>query len=104
VETLLAAAALHGSVIRSWLVELMERGLRENKLEELSGYVEDTREVKWVSTTANGGSAHTLTRAASYTRDRSGGVSGVRQEHAWGPAKCSSRNKQAESAVGPLRL
>src|SRR5713226_7353956 len=37
----------HGSVIRSWLVELMERGLRENKLEALSGYVEDTREVKW---------------------------------------------------------
>jgi len=37
----------HGSVIRSWLVELMERGLRENKLDELSSYVEDTREVKW---------------------------------------------------------
>lgn len=37
----------HGSVIRGWLVELMERGLREHKLEELSGYVEDTREVKW---------------------------------------------------------
>jgi 6-phosphogluconate dehydrogenase len=37
----------HGSVIRSWLVELMERGLRENNLEELSGSVEDTREVKW---------------------------------------------------------
>ena len=38
----------HGSVIRSWLVELMELGLRENKLEDLSSYVEDTREVKWV--------------------------------------------------------
>lgn len=37
----------HGSVIRGWLVELMERGLREHKLEDLSGYVEDTREVKW---------------------------------------------------------
>ena len=36
-----------GSVIRSWLAELMERGLRENKLEDLSGYVEDTREGKW---------------------------------------------------------
>jgi 6-phosphogluconate dehydrogenase len=34
-------------VIRSWLVELMERGLSENKLNELSSYVEDTREVKW---------------------------------------------------------
>jgi 6-phosphogluconate dehydrogenase len=37
----------HGSVIRGWLVELMELGLREHKLQELSGYVEDTREVRW---------------------------------------------------------
>jgi 6-phosphogluconate dehydrogenase len=37
----------HGSVIRGWLVELMERGLREHKLDELSGHVEDTREVRW---------------------------------------------------------
>jgi 6-phosphogluconate dehydrogenase len=38
----------HGSVIRSWLIELLARGLRENKLQDLSSYVEDTREVKWV--------------------------------------------------------
>jgi 6-phosphogluconate dehydrogenase len=37
----------HGSVIRGWLVELMEKSLREQTIEELSGYVEDTREVKW---------------------------------------------------------
>ena len=37
----------HGSVIRGWLIELMEKGLRENKLEFLSPYVEDTREVRW---------------------------------------------------------
>ena len=37
----------NGSVIRSWLIELMESGLRENKLESLSPYVEDTREVRW---------------------------------------------------------
>lgn len=37
----------HGSVIRGWLVELMERGLREHRLDALSGYVEDTREVRW---------------------------------------------------------
>lgn len=37
----------HGSVIRGWLVELMERGLREHSLEDLRGDVEDTREVKW---------------------------------------------------------
>jgi 6-phosphogluconate dehydrogenase len=39
----------HGSVIRSWLVELMRDGLRENPdMERLSIYVEDTGEVKWV--------------------------------------------------------
>jgi 6-phosphogluconate dehydrogenase len=37
----------HGSVIRGWLVELMEQSLREHKFEELSSYVEDTREVRW---------------------------------------------------------
>jgi 6-phosphogluconate dehydrogenase len=38
----------HGSVIRSWLVELLEQGLRKNTLEELSARCEDTREVRWV--------------------------------------------------------
>lgn len=39
----------HGSVIRSWLVELMRDGLRENPdFSRLSTYVEDTGEVKWV--------------------------------------------------------
>ena len=39
----------HGSVIRSWLVELMCDGLRKNPdLSRLATYVEDTGEVKWV--------------------------------------------------------
>jgi 6-phosphogluconate dehydrogenase len=39
----------HGSVIRSWLVGLMAQALRaEPDLEQLSTYVEDTEEVKWV--------------------------------------------------------
>jgi 6-phosphogluconate dehydrogenase len=39
----------HGSVIRSWLVELMRDALRDTPdLERLSTYVEDTGEVKWV--------------------------------------------------------
>jgi 6-phosphogluconate dehydrogenase len=39
----------HGSVIRSWLVELMRDALEENPdLERLSTFVEDTGEVKWV--------------------------------------------------------
>jgi 6-phosphogluconate dehydrogenase len=37
----------HGSVIRGWLVELMEQGLRENRLETVSSRVKDTREVRW---------------------------------------------------------
>ncbi len=39
----------HGSVIRSWLVELMGQALREEpEFARLSPYVEDTGEVKWV--------------------------------------------------------
>ena len=39
----------HGSVIRGWLVELMERGLRKKEgLADVSSYVEDTGEVNWV--------------------------------------------------------
>jgi 6-phosphogluconate dehydrogenase len=39
----------HGSVIRSWLVELMRDALQEHPdLDRLSTYVEDTGEVKWV--------------------------------------------------------
>ncbi len=40
---------MHGSVIRSWLVELMGRALTQSRtFDELSTYVEDTGEVKWV--------------------------------------------------------
>jgi 6-phosphogluconate dehydrogenase len=39
----------HGSVIRSWLVELMRDALRDGPpLADLSTYTEDTGEVKWV--------------------------------------------------------
>ncbi|MFQ6044118.1 MAG: 6-phosphogluconate dehydrogenase, partial [Candidatus Poribacteria bacterium] len=39
----------HGSVIRSWLVELMEKGLGEiGDLKEIPAYVEDTGEVNWL--------------------------------------------------------
>lgn len=40
----------HGSVIRSWLVELMAHQLEryEKEWDRLSTYVEDTQEVKWV--------------------------------------------------------
>lgn len=39
----------HGSVIRSWLVELMEKGLGEvGDLSSVSDFVEDTGEVNWL--------------------------------------------------------
>ena len=39
----------HGSVIRGWLVELMERGLGEIRdFKEIPDYVEDTGEVNWL--------------------------------------------------------
>ena len=39
----------HGSVIRGWLVELMEKGLGEIKdFKEIPDYVEDTGEVNWL--------------------------------------------------------
>jgi 6-phosphogluconate dehydrogenase len=39
----------NGSVIRSWLVELMEEAYRaENGLDRVPGYVEDTGEVNWL--------------------------------------------------------
>lgn len=43
----------HGSVIRSWLIELMEEAYRsEGGLEKIPGYVEDTGEVNWLVTDA----------------------------------------------------
>jgi 6-phosphogluconate dehydrogenase len=40
---------MHGSVIRSWLIQLMGNALAEySDLAELATYVEDTGEVKWV--------------------------------------------------------
>jgi len=39
----------HGSVIRSWLIDLMEAAYRsEGGLESIPSYVEDTGEVNWL--------------------------------------------------------
>lgn len=39
----------HGSVIRSWLIELMEQQYRaQDGLESVPGYIEDTGEVNWL--------------------------------------------------------
>ena len=39
----------HGSVIRGWLVELMVKGLKESRFEDIPTYVEDTGEVNWLA-------------------------------------------------------
>jgi 6-phosphogluconate dehydrogenase len=38
----------NGSVIRGWLVELMEKGLRERNFDDIQSYIEDTGEVNWL--------------------------------------------------------
>src|SRR5215212_2541927 len=38
----------NGSVIRGWLVELMEKGLRDQKFDNVQSYIEDTGEVNWL--------------------------------------------------------
>lgn len=40
----------NGSVIRGWLVELMEKGLKEGpEVDKVEGYIEDTGEVNWLA-------------------------------------------------------
>ncbi len=39
----------HGTVIRSWLVELMAQGLKEHDLDAIENFVEDTGEVNWLA-------------------------------------------------------
>lgn len=40
----------HGSVIRGWLIELMEKGIKEegNDFDKIEDYIEDTGEVNWL--------------------------------------------------------
>ena len=40
---------MHGSVVRSWLLELAARALKEDpRLEQLKGYVQDSGEGRWM--------------------------------------------------------
>ena len=44
----LAALWQHGSVVRSWLLELLERALADDPgLEQIRGYVQDSGEGRW---------------------------------------------------------
>jgi 6-phosphogluconate dehydrogenase len=43
----------HGSVIRSWLIDLLEQGFRQNKgISKIPDYIDDTGEVNWLVTDA----------------------------------------------------
>ncbi|MCH8161119.1 MAG: decarboxylating 6-phosphogluconate dehydrogenase [Chloroflexi bacterium] len=62
----LAALWNHGSVVRSWLLELAERALdKDPKLESLAGYVDDSGEGRWTVLEAveRGVAADTLAHA-----------------------------------------
>jgi len=38
----------NGSVIRGWLIELMEKGIKEERFDKIESYIEDTGEVNWL--------------------------------------------------------
>jgi 6-phosphogluconate dehydrogenase len=64
---------MHGSVVRSWLLELVASALKEDqKLEKLKGYVQDSGEGRWMVADAieKAVPVPTLT-AALFTRFRS---------------------------------
>ena len=45
---------MHGSVVRSWLLELAAGALKEDpRLEQLKGYVQDSGEGRWMIADAN---------------------------------------------------
>lgn len=101
----------HGSVIRSWLVELMEKAYREQKLDSVSPYIDDTGEVNWLiddalnmevaipvitqsvlQLVASRDRGHNAARAVSMMRHGFGG-------HAFGPSK-SAANERHHGRVG----
>jgi 6-phosphogluconate dehydrogenase len=101
----------HGSVIRSWLVELMEKSYREKKLDSVPSYVDDTGEVNWLvddalnmevaipvitqsvlQLVASRDGAHNASRAVSMMRHGFGG-------HAFGPSK-GAANERHHGRVG----
>jgi 6-phosphogluconate dehydrogenase len=101
----------HGSVIRSWLVQLMEKAYREQKLDSVSPYVDDTGEVNWLvddalhmevaipvitqsvlQLVASRDRGHNAARAVSMMRHGFGG-------HAFGPSK-GAANERHHGRVG----
>jgi 6-phosphogluconate dehydrogenase len=105
----------HGSVIRSWLVELMEKAYREQKLDSVSPYVDDTGEVNWLvddalnmevaipvitqsvlQLVASRDRGHNAARAVSMMRHGFGG-------HAFGPSKGAASERHHGRVGGFIR-
>jgi len=103
----------HGSVIRGWLVELMERGLREHPdFSDVPAYVEDTGEVNWaleeaiekevpmpaitqsvLALFASRGGGSDASRAVALLRNRFGG-------HLFGPQQSVAELRKIEKVGG----
>jgi 6-phosphogluconate dehydrogenase len=105
----------HGSVIRSWLVQLMEKAYREQKLDSVSPYVDDTGEVNWLvddalhmevaipvitqsvlQLLASRDNGHNAARAVSMMRHGFGG-------HAFGPSKSAATERHHGRVGGFIR-
>lgn len=105
----------HGSVIRSWLVELMEKAWREQKLDSVSTYVDDTGEVNWLvddalqmevaipvitqsvlQLVASRDRGHNAARAVSMMRHGFGG-------HAFGPSQSAANERHTGRVGGFIR-
>jgi 6-phosphogluconate dehydrogenase len=79
----------HGSVVSSWLLDLLEIALRDDaKLEKFSGFVQDSGEGRWtVEAAIDEDVSATVLAAALFTRFRS------RQEHAFAEKVLSALRK-----------
>ncbi|MBI3127137.1 MAG: decarboxylating 6-phosphogluconate dehydrogenase [Candidatus Tectomicrobia bacterium] len=102
----------HGSVIRSWLIELMEEGFRaRGGLKDVPAYVEDTGEVNWlvedalrmeVPVPVIAQSVMQLFQSRGRSKDAARAVAVMRHgfgNHPFGPDESVAR-KRPESRVG----
>jgi 6-phosphogluconate dehydrogenase len=105
----------HGSVIRSWLIGLMEQQYRaQNRLENISDYIEDTGEVNWLVDDAMHLEVPVPVTAlavmqliSSRTRDRrwARAIAAMRHGfggHPFGPDEAIARERHT-GRVGPFR-
>lgn len=104
----------HGSVIRSWLIDLMEEGYRERgDLAEVPPYVEDTGEVNWlvddalqmeVSVPVIAQAVMQLVASRDDDRDAARAIAVMRHGfggHPFGPAEAVRRERRT-GRVGPF--